>query len=228
MARKSKKQITSNFMKYLRELSIVITGVFITLVITNIISAKGKRDEVERAVALIKTELENNLYQLEWAQQKWETEQKAFHLIKQHIDNLNKIPADTLIKYRKIIGDKHSLSASSDSYEVIKSSLLMQYIQDKDFLSDLSKTYGNIELINNKLLHYTNTKGTGLDHMINHTDKTHLEKWVNGSIYDFYAIPLNDNVFRIFVYTGNTLISSDEFEACKNGIRSVINKMDQQ
>ena len=104
----------------------------------------------------------------------------------------------------------------------------MQYIKDKDFLSELSKTYGNIDLIDNKLNNYTNTKGNGLNHMINNIDKISLEKWTNGSVYDFYSIPLNDNVFRLFIYTGNTLISSDEFEKCKSEIKSIINEIGKQ
>lgn len=228
MSKKHNKRIVSDFTRYIRELSIVIIGVLITLLITNIISDRAKHNEVKRALTLVKIELEKNLHQIGLAQQKWEAEQRIYNLIKQHIDKIEELPADTLERYMKVIGDKHSLAAGNDSYEVLKSSLLMQYIKDKDFLSELSKTYGNIDLIANKLNNYSNTKGNGLNHMINNIDKISLEKWTNGSVYDFYSIPLNDNVFRLFIYTGNTLISSDEFEKCKSEIKSIINEIGKQ
>lgn len=213
---------------YIRELSIVIIGVLITLLITNILSDRAKQAEVKRALTLVKIELEENLHQIEWAQQKWETEQRIYGFIRQNMDHIENIAVDTLWKYRKVIGDKHSLAIVTDSYEVLKSSLLMQYIKDKDFLSELSKTYGIIGLISRKLNNYSNIKGNGIDHMINSIDKNNLEKWTNGTVYDFYNIPLRDNAFRLFVYTGNSLISIEEFEECKSKTASLINEIKKQ
>lgn len=51
---------------YIRELSIVIIGVLITLLITNILSDRAKQAEVKRALTLVKIELEENLHQIEW------------------------------------------------------------------------------------------------------------------------------------------------------------------
>ena len=110
---------------YIRELSIVIIGVLITLLITNILSDRAKQAEVKRALTLVKIELEENLHQIEWVQQKWETEQRIYGLIRQNMDHIENIAVDTLWKYRKVIGDKHSLAIVTDSYEVLKSSLLI-------------------------------------------------------------------------------------------------------
>lgn len=217
-----------DLIRYMRELSVVIIGVLITLLITNILSDRARQAEVERALMLVKIELEENLRKIEWAQQKWETEQRMYSLIRQNIDHIEKIPVDTLLQYQKVIGDKHSLSVVTDSYEVLKSSLLMQYIKDKDFLSELSKTYGIIGLVGDKLNNYSNIKGSGINHMMNSIDKNNLEKWTNGSIYDFYNIPLDDNVFRLFIYTGNSLISVEEFEECKSKTASLINQIEKQ
>lgn len=225
MAKKAHKRTSSTFFKYLRDLSIVIVGVFITLWITNIVSDRTKRNEVNRAMALIKTELEENLQSLDRAQQKWETEQRAYGLVRKEINHVDRIHADTLDKYKKVIGDKHSLAVNNDSYEVFKSSLLMQHIKDKDFLRDLSKIYGSLELLRVKLNNYSNLKATGLSHMMNDISQESLDLWANGTIYDYYAIPLKDNVFRTFVYTGGTLVSSDEFEGCKKDIAGMIDRI---
>ncbi len=218
----------ADIVKYLRELSIVIIGVLATLLITNIISNRIKSNEVKKAITILRTELEDNLRNINEAEQKWKKEQDIFALIKKHIFQLEKIPEHTLEGYKKVIGDKHSLSVNSDSYEVLKSSLLIQYIKDQDFLRKLSKTYGTIDLLNRKVQYYSDLKKNGLDHLINHIDQKGLEKWINGNTYDFFNVPLNDNVFRAFVYNGNTLISPDEFEKCKNEIISLINRIDKR
>lgn len=164
MAKKIKS--ASPFTKYFRELSIVIIGVLITLMITNLISYKTKQKEVDRAMDLIKTEMEENLVSLGKTQQKFETEQRIYKLILAHINNLEEISADTLHIYKRVIGDKHSLSVESDSYDVFKSSLLMQYIKDKNFLRELSKTYGMIEGLRDKLIYYSKIKSDGLNHLM--------------------------------------------------------------
>lgn len=228
MKKKNNRWKQLDLIRYMRELSVVIIGVLITLLITNILSDRARQAEVERALTLVKIELEENLHKIEWAQHKWETEQRVYSLIRQNINHIEKIPVDTLLQYQKVIGDKHSLAVVTDSYEVLKSSLLMQYIKDKDFLSELSKTYGIIGLVGDKLNNYSNIKGSGINHMMNSIDKNNLEKWTNGSIYDFYNIPLGDNVFRLFIYTGNSLISVEEFEECKNKTASLINQIEKQ
>lgn len=225
MKKKNNRQKGRDLIRYMRELSVVIIGVLTTLLITNILSDRARQAEVKRALTLVKAELEENLSKTEWAQQKWETEQRVYSLIRQNIDRIENIPADTLRKYRKVIGDKHSLGMVTDSYEVLKSSLLMQYIRDKDFLSELSKTYGIIGLISDKLNNYSNIKGSGINHMMGNMDRNSLEKWTNGTVYDFYNIPLGDNVFRLFVYTGNSLISTEEFEECKSKTAHLIDKI---
>lgn len=227
MRKKRNRQKRRSWIRYVRELSVVIIGVLTTLLITSILSDRARQAEVERALTLVKTELEENLQKIGWAQQKWETEQRVYALIRQNIDRIEAIPLDTLRKYRKVIGDKHSLAVVTDSYEVLKSSLLMQYIKDKDFLSELSKTYGIIGLIGDKLNNYSNIKGNGINHMMSSIDRKSLERWTNGDIYDFYNIPLDDNVFRLFIYTGNSLISAEEFEECKSKIASLIHKIEE-
>lgn len=229
MAKKINLKPTLLVTKYLRDLSIVIIGVLITLLITTFITHKSKQNEVDRAMILIKTEMEENLYSLQKIQHKWETEQKIYALIRENINHIEQIPADSLRLYKKVIGDKHSLSIDTDSYEVFKSSLLMQYIENKEFLSQLSRVYGMQQLIADKLAHYTAFKADGLNHLMNHSDQADLDRWMtSSSIYDFYNMPLNDNVFRTFVYSGGSLISINEFEQCQHEISLLIERLDRQ
>lgn len=222
MGKKIDKVLSWGITKYLRELSVVMIGVFVTLWVTSVISGNSKQNEVDRVMKLVQTELEDNLRRVEWSQGKWAAEQQAYQLIRQHISHVEEIPLDTLEKYRKVIGDIHSLSVNSDSYEVLKSSLLTQYIENKDFLRGLSQTYGSLGLVRNKLDRYTSLKTDGLNHIMNNVDQKSLDKWMTGDGYSYFKIPLEDNVFRTFVYTGGSIISAGDFETCKQDLASMI------
>ncbi len=225
MGKKIDKIKSWGITKYMRELSIVMIGVFVTLWVTGIISDNSKQREVNRVMKLVQTELEDNLRSVEFSQHKWAAEQQVYRLIRQHIGRLEEIPLDTLEKYRKVIGDIHNLSVKSDSYEVLKSSLLTQYIDNKDFLRALSQTYGSLELVQDKLNRYTNLKTDGLNHTMSQVDQKTLDKWMNGDAHAFFKIPLDDNVFRAFVYSGGSLISAGDFETCKQELTSMIERI---
>jgi len=50
------------------------------------------------------------------------------------------------------------MRVQNDSYEVLKSSLLIQYVKDKDLLRELTKTYNNIHSTNIQLERYSAMK----------------------------------------------------------------------
>lgn len=222
---KRKKTICA-LSKYLRELSIVIIGVLITLFITNTISSINKRSEIDKTLELIKIEMSENLISLTSVQAKWETEQRGYVLILKNIDHIANLPADTLEQLRKIIGDKHAVLPNKDSYEVLKSSSLMQYIQEKTFLRELSGCYEKLEEINQKLQNYSNLKGNGITHLMNNVDHPTLNRWISGSVYDYFQVPLADNAFRAFVYSGSTILCSQDFEDCKAKVANIIGRIE--
>ncbi|MDR0660766.1 MAG: hypothetical protein LBG19_08195 [Prevotellaceae bacterium] len=216
------------FVKYIRALSIVIVGVLITLSITSYISRKAKEKEVKELMTLIKIELQENLESIERVQQKYETEQRVFALIRQQIDNLEKIPADTLKQHRNILGGIHRVLSEKDSYEVFKSSLLMPYVKDKNFLRRLAKTYREIETISDQLERYTTMKANGANEMVENMTEKDLQLWENGTIYDYFRIPLSHKTYRSFVFIGGTILAADIFEYTKQVISSMIKEIDEQ
>ena len=219
----------SHFIKYIKDLSITILGVFVTLWLIGIIADNKTDRNVDMVINLIKMEMESNLKSLNGAQQKWENEQQVYGMIIKQNFNIQNIPVDTLIKHKNIIGDKHSFYVSNDSYEVFKLSQLMQHIEKKIFLRKLSKAYGTCDLISEKLSRYSNQKLDGINDLIySTTDNKTINKFLNGSIYDFYTMPLNNHIFRINIYSGNSIISKTEFEECRKMLTSIINMIDNE
>ena len=215
--------------KYLKDLSVIVIGVFITLWFTSIISGNKSQKDVDMIVDIIKMEMEDNLARLNFVQQKWDTEKRVYSLIIKHNFDVSGIPIDTLSKYRNVIGDNHSFSVGRDSYEVFKSSLLMQYIQNKDFLRKLSVAYGACDLISNKLSRYSNQKHDGINNVMhNPVDDTAVNRFLNGSLLDFYTIPLNNDIFRMHIYSSSNLISEEEFDDCRNRILAIIDMINKE
>ena len=218
----------SSVVKYLRELSIVIIGVLITLTITNLTSLNSKRKEVRDMVELIKIELRDNLESIEEIEQRWITEQRIFSLVKTYIDDLEQIPPDTLKNHIVVIGALHSVLNEKDSYEIFKSSLLTQYVKDKDFLRRLSRAYRRIEGLNTQLIKYSDVKSEAFKEIYKNLSEEEIQQWTQGQVYDYFRIPLNYTSYRSFVYAGGSIISPNEFERSKKAVRAMLEEIEKR
>lgn len=130
--------------------------------------------------------------------------------------------------YRHVIGDIHSIHVESGSYEVFKSSLLMQYMKDKDLLRQLAKAYNITLQMENQLARYSEMKENGTNHLINNMSHRELKMFAEGDVYDFFLLSLEDNVYKAFVYTGGSIVAPHLFEECKKTIISTIDNLDKQ
>ena len=214
----------SSIFEYFRELSIVIIGVLITLLITNYISDSNKQKEIKGMLGFIKTELIENETNLEWIQWRWEGEQHMFKLALENTDNLKQIPAGTLKKYNYAIGALYGLSTKKESYELLKSSMLMQYVKDKNLLCKFSGMYGMLQNLDAQLSRYSTQKTSFfLEPVITGMEEKELKKMTEEDVYDFWGYIVPKKEFRKFAYTSQTILSpSTIFDDCKSGLQEVI------
>jgi hypothetical protein len=214
--------------EYLRELSIVIIGVLITLFITNYISDRNKQKEIHGMLGFIKTELIENKENLEWIHWRWEGEQHIFGLVLENTDNLKEIPADTLKKYNYAIGALYSLSTKKESYELLKSSMLMQYVKDKNLLRKLSGMYGRLQNLDAQLSRYSTQKTSFfLEPVIAEMEENVLKKMTEEDVYVFWDYIAPKKEFRKFAYTSQTILSpSTIYDDCKAELQEVIQMLD--
>jgi len=214
----------SSIFEYFRELSIVIIGVLITLFITNYISGSNKQKEIKGMLGFIRTELIENKENLEWIQWRWEGEQHIFKLALKNADNLKQIPADTLKKYNYAIGALYSLSTKKESYELLKTSMLMQYVKDKNLLRKLSGMYGRLQNLDAQLSRYSAQKTSFLlEPVIAGMEETVLKKMTEEDVYVFWDYIAPKKEFRKFAYTSQTILSpSTIFDDCKADLQEII------
>lgn len=218
---------SSSVTRYLRELSIVIIGVLITLWITGMINDYNRQKEITNMMDLVREELEENLVEMKWLHQKWGGEQHIWRLLQKNEYNPELIPEDSLRKYSYAIGAVHSLDAKKDSYDLLKSSFLIQYVKNKDLLRRLSKIHTFFLEINGQLSRYTDIKTVALDGMINTMEVGESELWLNGSVYDHFRFPLENKGFRKFLTTGQTMLPSDMLERKIVELEELIGEMKQ-
>lgn len=211
---------------YLRELSVVVVGVMITLSITQLISYCSTQNELNQTLDLIRTELSENLERVNSAQHKWEREQRVYSLLQKHINSLVLIPNDTIIKYKNVIGDRHSIDTKSDSYEVLKSSLLVNSVGDKDFLRKLADTYESIKVLSMQVAGYSDMKSEALNKMLGTMDANDLELMAHGDAFNFFRLSLENRDFITFLYMGGTIMKSYMFEECKRTISDTLEGME--
>lgn len=216
--------------RYFRELSIVIIGVFVTLFITNAINNYNRQKEIKEILKLVKTELEENLEDLGLVQERWEGEQHIFWLIRENLNNLEQIPADTLNKYRPVVGRLYGFKTKSDSYELLQNSMLMQYIKDKDMLRSLSKTYEEFRAIDRQLSNYTTQKlSIFLEPFTSAMGEKEMEKLTNEDPYDLFNYVSSKEGFRKFIFIGSTIVSPPSiFDDCKENTSKTIQMLEQK
>ena len=81
---------------YFRELSIVITGVFITLAGTDFINSASQEKQINKSMQMIKMELEENLKSINQAEAAYLNEINFFRLLIQKQDSLQTTKASIL------------------------------------------------------------------------------------------------------------------------------------
>lgn len=127
--------------EYLRQLSIVILGIVVTFVGSNLISGYSKSKEVASVMRLVKAELQNNQRKLEHVQQLTDHYLRLCNILIAEDFDYKKVPHDTLVKYKYTTSRFTFFDYSENSLEVLKNSSLMQHVEDKDFLISLTQTY---------------------------------------------------------------------------------------
>lgn len=147
-----KKKITNHIKKwrigdYIRQFSIVVAGIIVTFYGSSLITNHAQQKEVKSVMQFVRAELEYNRKELQQIHNKILGEQViSSYLIDCDFDT-RKIPADTLLKYRRFISSSSSFEYTSDALEVLKNSSLMQQISDKKLLLDLVKTYETLRRV---------------------------------------------------------------------------------
>ena len=122
--------------KYLREISVIVLGVAITLSVSQWLNNRGQKQDIAIYLSMIKTELETSIRNLE------EAKTENFMLQIQYVNYLlshdvNSRSADSIASYQNAWGNANMFVTSSNVFELFKNSGVMHLIDDKELLLSL-------------------------------------------------------------------------------------------
>ncbi len=214
---------------YIRQLSIVVLGIVITFMGSDLISNYAKQREVRASMLLIKSELEENQKEIRDVREKWKRDCSFCLLLQKEGFQYHNIPRDTLIKYKSTLTSVWGVSYVTDALDVLKSSGLLQYVSDKKFVYKLTELYQKIREVEKsvveigalkvKMWDALDTKGMSLEE-----EKT----FYDGDLLDMYRVYLSIFQVRSFIRMLPYYFDSDIFAEADEAIQEMIQTIEEK
>lgn len=198
-----KNNKTGKTVKYLRELSIVVIGIAITLGINNWLTVRNEKKDMQLYLDAVKFELEAISHDVDRRLAITEKEAGYTRYLVEH--DAKALDPDTIKHYSNFCYEISSVSYISNAFDMFKTSGSMRFIKDKDFLMHIWRAYSQLDFLKNHIDTFYNK---------NKLEETNKEiqlekegKIINIPLYDFYMSPYDhtDNLLRLCKITKEVL-----------------------
>jgi hypothetical protein len=179
---------TKNILIYLRDFSIVVAGITVTLLSNNWITTQSEKKDMNLYLSAIKIELEENLESIQELKQHYErSEEYSNYLLAHDKSLLNK---DSLDSYIDIHNSSYNVKFSTSAFEMFKTSGYMRFIEDKKFLQLIWNIYDASATCEQNSNAYSEEKNKSVfvDMKEDEAHKKEIEEHIYHSIpmYDFF------------------------------------------
>ncbi|MDR0732923.1 MAG: hypothetical protein LBF08_02505 [Dysgonamonadaceae bacterium] len=153
MKKEKTKTPASKIVKYLRELSVVVIGIAITLSVNNLLTTRSEKKDMALYLNAVKLELETNLGELEWLT---ETVEKEVSYSRYLLSNdKNALHPDTIRFYAQSIS---AILPVRNAFEMFKTSGSMRFVKDKAILLSIWAAYYDLDGLEMHLDKYHNNE----------------------------------------------------------------------
>jgi hypothetical protein len=197
---KSKTRISANkIANYLREVSVVVIGVAITLSLTLWISQVNEKRELSLYMRTVKIELEENKAIFENIITYFQSEGKYADYLLSHDKQL--LNVDTLLYYSTQCATNRAFNFKINAFEMFKSSGIMRLLDDKELLLSLWNCYDNISFLQQILDMYVQEKKAEMktERLSRNFRLLSPEDMKNAPyMRNFYSLPSTDGMFVQF------------------------------
>jgi len=193
--------------EYLREISVVVIGVAITLSISVWINHANSKKDLEQYLNTIKLELKTNIEQIENEINDLDKSVSYTRYLLSH--NKESLDSDTIQKYEFAIKQIRVCKFKYNAFEMFKSSGSMRLINNKELMLSIWDAYSDIDFFQTEFQSYYQYK----------TDKLESELQLSGKtktilMYDFfitgYPINLQDRCKTNLKYLKETVAKIDK------------------
>jgi hypothetical protein len=164
------KESIGKIVKYVRELSIVIIGVAVTLYVSDRVGTKKEKKDLNLQLAVIYMELESNLERLDDIIDYYEKTNHLRRTIMENIDNLQQAN-DSISGF----GSVSSFNYKKGAYEMFINSGAMKLFTDRKLLLDITECYILLENAQKSTLAYNEAKTRELSKAYDMDTKTLLK-----------------------------------------------------
>lgn len=197
---------------YIRQLSIVIAGIVVTFIGSDIISDYSRQKEVASVMQLVKSELEYNREKLTQIKSKIDTDSIMSVILLERNLKYQDIPEDTLIAYVGLLQSTASFKYSQNALTMLQNSSLMQYIPDKAFLLSLIQTYESLRGIEAEISVLYTKKIACQNEALNELTNEDRVAINRGGIKEFYRVLLSSQKMVNYIYTVPAFFDEGAFE----------------
>ncbi|MCD8072265.1 MAG: hypothetical protein LUE10_03665 [Alistipes sp.] len=157
---------------YIRELSVVILGIFITLTATNYFSGQSRKKEYRQLIDMVYDELRANKTTADNSISAMETQLDKIVYFYNHRDRLGEIPADTIEKYQFVFFWFEVPKFTDHSLEVLKFSSAIHYNKDIRVIRDIMEAYDNVDMCATFIEMFYDSKQEYIDRISSETAPT--------------------------------------------------------
>lgn len=130
---------------YVRQTSIVVIGVLITFAGSEVVTRCSEQKDIKSTMLLIRDELKMNRKNFDNILSEFGKDEHLSALLVTHDMNCRAIPEDSLKQFRSSIGQVRGFIYTRNALDILKNSMLMQKISDKEFLLSLTDVYETLE-----------------------------------------------------------------------------------
>ena len=139
--KQSKKSI-KKIAKYIRDFSIVVAGIAVTLYVNDKVTNQGEKRDLKLYLNTIKMELEENTKEIDKAIEYLQPAAKYAAYLSSHTkDSMNR---DTVRIFEKVFTSAQKFSFNTNAFDMFKTSGIMRLVDSKELLLSIWDVYTNI------------------------------------------------------------------------------------
>lgn len=212
---------------YIRQTSIVVIGVVITFAGSELVTQNSERKDIRATMSLIRDELKSNRENYESIVSEFREDEHLSCLLVEHDLKHRTIPEDSLIQFRFLMGHIRNFYYSQNALDILKSSMLMQKISDKELLLQLTGIYEVLDGFKATMNGYYDMKDEiTLPFHLALTDEQTDQ--LNSGGYEAWDIYLSDKSVRNFVRIAKNYFTPDYVERVGKRIDEVIQMLEER
>ncbi len=219
---------------YIRQLSVVVIGILITFQGSALIQRNAERRDAAHVLSMVKDELEKNYDRVGLQKEILVHEYTGAAVMKPYMHNPEAMPADSLNKYIDIVTRSRTLDYLNNSFDVLKSSLQIQTVRDKELLRDLFRTYENIDRFHDGVVSYNTLKTKGIHEYFSSLDSNTYDimfKEDERQYFNIFSDIMKNSIIRNYIIAtanGNNMFLIPDADALVDEMAAVIGKIDNE